>query len=75
MQYNIEVEKGISCCTAKAVEENGSTANVYAFIKYLSSQLPENSLTAVSNGACCVVGNQTYVIKKGSRMANNSAVR
>ena len=32
------------------------------------------SLTAVSNGACCVVGHQTYVIKKGSRFANNSAV-
>ncbi len=53
--------------------ENGSTANVYAFIRYLSSRLPENSLTAVSNGACCVVGNQAYVIQKGSRMANNSA--
>ena len=55
-------------------EENGSSANVYAFGRYLSSRLPENSLTAVSNGACCVVGNQAYVIKKGSRMANNSAV-
>lgn len=55
-------------------EENGHTANVYAFVHYLSSQLPENSLTAVSNGACCVVGNQTYVIQKGSRMANNSAI-
>lgn len=55
-------------------EENGSTANVYAFVDYLSSRLPENSLTAVSNGACCVVGNQTYHIQKGSRMANNSAV-
>ncbi len=55
-------------------EENGRTANVYAFIRYLSSQLPDNSLTAVSNGACCVVGNQAYVIQKGSRMANNSAV-
>ncbi|SET25628.1 acetolactate synthase-1/2/3 large subunit [Pseudobutyrivibrio sp. C4] len=54
--------------------ETGEGANVYAFIKYMSSKLPENSLTAVSNGACCVVGNQTYVIKKGSRMANNSAV-
>lgn len=54
--------------------ENGKTANVYAFIRYLSSQLPENSLTAVSNGACCVVGNQAYVIQKGSRMANNSAI-
>ena len=55
-------------------EENGSTANVYAFIKYLSHSLPENSYTAVSNGACCVVGNQAYEIKKGSRMANNSAI-
>lgn len=54
--------------------ENGETANVYAFIKYLSSRLPENSLTAVSNGACCVVGHQAYVIQKGSRLANNSAV-
>ena len=25
-------------------EENGSTANVYAFVRYLSSRLPENSL-------------------------------
>lgn len=55
-------------------EENGSTANVYAFVKYMSSKLPENSLTAVSNGACCVVGHQAYEIKKGSRFANNSAV-
>ena len=36
--------------------------------------MPENTLTAVSNGACCVVGSQAYVIKKGSRFANNSAV-
>ncbi|MCD8049971.1 MAG: thiamine pyrophosphate-binding protein [Clostridia bacterium] len=55
--------------------ENGSEgANIYAFIRYLSGKLPEKSLTAVSNGACCVVGNQAYVIQKGSRMANNSAV-
>jgi len=55
-------------------EENGSTANVYAFVRHMSSQLPEGTLTAVSNGACCVVGHQAYVIKKGSRFANNSAV-
>lgn len=55
-------------------EYNGEGVNVYAFMKYMSSKLPEGSLTAVSNGACCVVGNQAYVIKKGSRMANNSAV-
>lgn len=55
-------------------QENGKTANVYAFIDYLSNQLPENTLTAVSNGACCVVGSQAYVVKKGSRFANNSAV-
>ncbi len=55
-------------------EENGTTANVYAFIDYLSSQLSENSLTAVSNGACCVVGNQCYNIQKGSRFIINSAI-
>ena len=60
--------------TDKNRAENGSTANVYEFIRYMSSRLPEGSLTAVSNGACCVVGNQAYVIKKGSRMANNSAI-
>ncbi len=54
--------------------ENGKTANVYAFVRYLSSRLPENTLTAVSNGACCVVGHQAHVIKKGTRFANNSAV-
>lgn len=59
---------------AKHWQENGETANVYAFVRYLSSRLPEGSLTAVSNGACCVVGNQAYVIQKNSRMANNSAV-
>ena len=48
--------------------------NVFAFIKYLSSQLPENSLTAVSNGACCVVGHQNYMIKKGTRFIINSAI-
>jgi acetolactate synthase-1/2/3 large subunit len=55
-------------------EENGKTANVYAFVDYLSGRLPENSLTALSNGACCVVGNQEYHIQKGSRVANNSAI-
>ena len=54
-------------------EENGTTANVYAFIRYMSSRLPEGSLTAVSNGACCVAGHQTHVIKNGTRVANNSA--
>lgn len=49
-------------------------ANVYAFVDYLSSRLPENSLTAVSNGACCVVGHQCYVIKKGTRFIINSGV-
>ena len=60
--------------TEKNRKENGETANVYAFIRCLSSRLPENSLTAVSNGACCVAGHQAYVIRKGSRFANNSAV-
>ena len=60
--------------TARQCVDNYPAVNVYAFVKYLSSKLPENSLTAVSNGACCVVGHQTYNIKKGTRIANNSAI-
>ncbi len=55
-------------------EENGKTANVYAFVDYLSSRLPSGTLAAVSNGACCVAGHQAWVIKKGSRFDNNSAI-
>ncbi|MGI5989745.1 MAG: thiamine pyrophosphate-binding protein [Lachnospiraceae bacterium] len=55
-------------------KENGQTANVYAFVDYVSSRLPENSLSVVSNGACCVVGNQAYHIQKGSRFVINSAI-
>ena len=55
-------------------EKNGKTANVYAFIKYLSDQLPENSLTAVSNGACCVAGHQCWTVKHGTRFIINSAI-
>ena len=55
-------------------EENGSTANVYAFIKYLSESLPENRLTVVSNGSACVVGSHNYVIKEGTRFIINSGV-
>lgn len=54
--------------------ENGETANVFATIKHISSCLPENSLTAVSNGACCVVGHQNWVIKKGTRFIINNAI-
>lgn len=55
-------------------QENGETANVFAFIRYLSESLREGSLTAVSNGACCVVGHQDWCIKKGTRFIINSAI-
>lgn len=54
--------------------ENGETANVYATIKHISNSLPAGSLTAVSNGACCVVGHQNWTIKKGTRFIINSAI-
>lgn len=55
-------------------EENGTSANVYAFIKYLSNQLPEGNLTVVSNGSACVVGSHNYTIKRDSRFIINSGV-
>lgn len=77
-------EKWLSACAAwkknypvtleRHWRENGKTANVFAFVRHLSERLPENSLTAVSNGACCVVGHQNYVIKKGTRFIINSAI-
>lgn len=55
-------------------EEDGVYANVYAFIKYLSSSLPEKNMTVVSNGSACVVGSHNYVIQKDARFLINSAV-
>jgi acetolactate synthase-1/2/3 large subunit len=55
-------------------DENDGFVNVFAFVSCLSRQLPENSLTAVSNGACCVVGHQNYYIKHGTRFIINSAI-
>ncbi len=55
-------------------EEDGKYANVYAFIKYLSSSLSDGNLTVVSNGSACVVGSHNYVIKKDARFLINSGV-
>lgn len=55
-------------------EEDGKNANVYAFIRYLSENLPDGNLTVVSNGSACVVGSHNYVIKKDARFLINSAV-
>lgn len=49
-------------------------ANVYAFIRELSSRLHENQITVVGNGSACVVGGHAYVIKKGQRFISNSAI-
>lgn len=49
-------------------------ANVYAFIKELSSRLNEDQITVVGNGSACVVGGHAYVIKKGQRFISNSAI-
>ncbi len=54
--------------------EGTDHVNVYAFIRGISQLLPEGSLTAVSNGACCVAGHQAWVIKKGTRFIINNAI-
>ena len=48
--------------------------NVYGFMSGLSEKLPEGSLTAVSNGACCVAGHQSWCIKNGTRFIINNGV-
>ena len=57
----------------KHLEWEGFT-NPYAFIKKLSSRLPEGYTTVVGNGTACVVGSHGYEIKKGQRFIINSAV-
>ncbi len=49
-------------------------ANVYAFIKEVSSRLKEDQISVVGNGSACVVGGHAYVIKKGQRFITNSAI-
>lgn len=51
-----------------------SPVNVYGFMRTLSEKLPAGSLTAVSNGACCVAGHQSWCIKDGSRFIINNGV-
>lgn len=60
--------------TPEQKRENGENANVYAAIRAISEVQPENGLTSVSNGACCVAGHQAWVIKRGTRFMNNSAI-
>lgn len=58
----------------KKLDKQLEPINVYAFINKLSENLEQNSITVVSNGACCVAGSQSYIIKKGTRFINNSAI-
>lgn len=58
----------------KHSENIDGLANVYYFIKELSSSLKENQITVVGNGSACVVGSHGYVIKKGQRFIINSAI-
>ncbi len=67
-------KKDYPVVTETQMAQTGNRANVYAAIHLISSALPENSLTAVSNGACCVAGHQAWVIRRGTRFIINSAV-
>ncbi len=56
------------------INTGNNPVNVYGFMKSLSDSLPKGSLTAVSNGACCVAGHQSWCIKEGTRFFNNNGV-
>ena len=49
-------------------------ANVYAFMKEMSSRLKEEQVIVVGNGSACVVGGHACIIKQGQRFISNSAV-
>lgn len=67
-------KKRYPACLQRHKDENDGFANAYAAFDYISSNLPENTLTVTSNGTCCVTGHQTWFIKKGSRFFNNNAI-
>lgn len=52
-------------------EEAEGQVNVYAFMKKLSTNLPETAITIVTNGSASVVGSQSYYIKNGDRFIMN----
>lgn len=60
------------------VKEEHCTAtglvNPYCFFKELSSRLPENYITVSGNGTPCVMGAQSFIIKKGGRYIFNSGM-
>ena len=58
----------------KQKDTQDNPVNVYGFLRRLSEKLPEGSLTAVSNGACCVAGHQSYCIKEETRFIINNGV-
>lgn len=66
-------KKEYPCVLERQKEQKGIT-NVYAFIDALSSYAREGSVTAVSNGACCVAGHQAWHIKKNTRFIINNAI-
>ena len=49
-------------------------ANVYAFMKEMSSRLKEEQVIVVGNGSACVVGGHACIIKQGQRFISNSAI-
>jgi len=51
---------------------NGEKANVYCFIKEMSSLLDEGQITVVGNGSASVVGSNTYIIRKDQRFIMNN---
>lgn len=55
-------------------DDDTREANVYAFVKELSSRQAENQITVVGNGSACVVGGHACVIKRGQRFISNSAI-
>ena len=60
---------------SRAQRETGDKeVNVYGFVRALSEKLGKDSLSAVSNGACCVAGHQSYCIKEGTRFIINNGV-
>lgn len=59
---------------SKNQKEEKGIVNVYNFVDKLSRNLPEKSITVVTNGSASVVGSAAYFIKEDDRFIMNCAL-
>ncbi|WP_340251854.1 thiamine pyrophosphate-binding protein [Roseobacter sp. HKCC-CH-9208] len=58
--------------TGSVLNDEAGFVSSYEFFRSLSEQLPTRSVTTLANGAACVVGLQSFVVKQNTRVFTNA---